>query len=289
MFLSGLFLGVSYFQNVVGIPSPVKKVYDSIQVFGGATIDKLQIENIEIDNETLTNIAISDRLIWNPTTILLAEFENNLIAGNVANLDSPVTKWQISRRESNSSVLKILGIVDVGVTEFVDYLCQANKTYIYEVNALTDTQISEAFVSEETNMSFYGWFLIGNDLDGSTYVYKMDLNVDFGGFQTEEDMTEYSTYIQYNAFAKGNRRFRRGTLTAIAGEIYSNGNSILQSVDYIDELQIRIQDISTKTLKSRKGDILKVKTKGFSVTPLNNGIESQPYIVKFDFIECESV
>jgi len=145
LFLSGLFLGVNYFQNVAGTPSPVKKIYDSIQIFGGATIDKLQIENIEIDNETLTNIAISDRLIWNPTTILLAEFENNLIAGNVANLDSPVTQWQISRRESNSSVLKILGTVDVGVTEFVDFSCQQNK--IYELNVACEQEILAGFYS----------------------------------------------------------------------------------------------------------------------------------------------
>jgi len=289
LFLSGSFIGVSFFQNIVGIPSPSPKIYDKLKIYGNATIDKLQIENIEIDNEILTNIAISDRLIWNPTTILLAEFENNLIAGNVANLDSPVTKWQISRIESDSSVLKILGAVDVGVTEFTDFSCQQNKIYEYQINALNSDQISEPFLTDEIEMNFYGWFLIGNDLDGSTYVYMLDLNVDFGGFQTEEDMTEYSTYTQFNAFAKGNRRFRRGTLTAIAGEISSNDSSILQSVDYVDELQIRIQDISTKTLKSRKGDILKVKTKGFSVTPLNNGIESQPYIVKFDFIECESI
>ena len=286
MFLSGLFLGVSYFQNVVGIPSPVKKVYDSIQVFGGATIDKLQIENIEIDNETLTNIAISDRLIWNPTTILLAEFENNLIAGNVANLDSPVTQWQISRRESNSSVLKILGTVDVGVTEFVDFSCQQNKIYEYQINALNSDQISEPFLADEIEMNFYGWFLIGNDLDGSTYVYKMDLNVSSGSLTNDEDFTENLSYTKYNSFSKGTRNFLRGSIQALVGDI-SSENGIVQSVDFTDTLRNRIQDITTKTLKNRKGELWRVKTHNYSATQINDGIDQQLYLINFDFIQCE--
>jgi len=286
LFLSGLFLGVNYFQNVAGTPSPVKKIYDSIQIFGGATIDKLQIENIEIDNETLTNIAISDRLIWNPTTILLAEFENNLIAGNVANLDSPVTQWQISRRESNSSVLKILGTVDVGVTEFVDFSCQQNKIYEYQINALNSDQISEPFLADEIEMNFYGWFLIGNDLDGSTYVYKMDLNVSSGSLTNDEDFTENLSYTKYNSFSKGTRNFLRGSIQALVGDI-SSENGIVQSVDFTDTLRNRIQDITTKTLKNRKGELWRVKTHNYSATQINDGIDQQLYLINFDFIQCE--
>ena len=290
MFLSGNFLSVSVFQNVVGIPSPVKRSYSSIKIYGNATIDKLQIKNIEVDNTTLQNIIITDKLVWTPDTIALCEFENSLLAGNIADLDSPVTNWQISRRESNSSVLKNLGIVDVSVNEFVDYECQANKNYVYEVYGINDTQISEPFITNSIDTSgIYGWFLVGNDVDGSTYVYKMDLNLDFGGYQNEEDFTEHNTYTKFNAFSVGERRFLRGTLSAIAGEISLDGNQLIQPVDYIDILRNRIQDISTKILKSRKGEIFKVKTHGFSATPVDNGIMSQPYIIKFDFIQCAEI
>lgn len=289
MFLSGVFLGINSFQNVVGVPSPVKRSYSTVKIYGNSTIDKLQIKNKEIDNETLKNIIITDNLKWTPDTITMCEFENNLLAGNIVNLDSPVTHWQISRRESDSSVLKNLGIIDVNINEFIDYETQQGKKYIYEVYALNDNQISEGFVTEEIETDYWGWYLIGNDKDGSTYVYYLDLNVEFGGYQNEEDFTEHPTYTQFNSFSKGERNFLRGTLSAIAGEISTNTNELLQTIDYIDTLRTRIQDISTKILKSRKGEIFKVKTRGYTATPLHNGIQSQPYIVKFDFIQCEDI
>jgi hypothetical protein len=289
MFLSGSFLGLSTFQNVVGISSPIKRSYQRVKIYGNATIDKLQIKNKEIDNETLKNIIITDKLKWTPNTIALCEFENNLIAGNIVNLDSPVTHWQISRRESGSSVLKTIGKVEVGTTEFIDYTCQQGKKYIYEIYGINDTQMSEPFITEEIETDFWGWYLIGNDQDSSTYVYMLDLDVNFDGYQVEEDITEHPTYLQFNAFSKGQRQFVRGTLSAIAGEISSSTGELLQPSEYITTLQDRIQDISTKILKSRKGEIYKVKTHGFKATPVNNGIMSQPYIVQFNFVQCEKI
>ena len=289
MFLSGNFLSVGVFQNVIRVPSPVLRNYSSVKIYGNAVIDKLQIKNKEVDNATLQNIIITDTLKWTPETVAMCEFENNLLAGNVVGLDSPVTHWQISRRESNSSILKNLGIVDVSNIEFTDYTCQQGKKYVYEIYAVNDSQVSEGFVTDEIEMNFWGWFLIGNDPDGSTYVYNLNLNVDFGGYQNDEDFTEYETYQEFNAFSVGKRNFLRGSLSAITGDISTNTGELLQPVDYIETLRNRIQDISTKILKSRKGEIFKVKTHAFSAVPVDNGIEIQPYIVKFDFIECEKI
>lgn len=289
MLLSGSFLGTNTFQNIDGTPSPVKRSYSKVKIYGDATIDKLQIKKKEIDNETLKNIIITDKLTWTKDTILLAEFENNLLAGNIADLDSPVTHWQISRRESNSNVLKSLSTVIVDINEFTDYECQANKTYVYEVYALNSEQVSEGFVTEEIKMDFYNWFLVGENSDGSTYVYSMDLNLDFGGYTNEEDLTEYGTFTQFNAFSVGKRNFLRGSLSAIVSEISTENGGLLQTVEFVETLRNRIQDISTKILKSRKGEIFKVKTHGFTATPVHNGIANQPYIIKFDFIQCENI
>jgi hypothetical protein len=289
LYLSGSFLGLSVFQKVEDIP--IRRVYSKIRIYGSGTVDNLQILDKELTNTEIEDIDTSEELGWTSNTLLLAKFDGNLIAGNIdsGEIVETVENWQITRRESDSSVLTVLDTIDVSELSFVDYTCQQDKNYIYDVFPLTDTQICQVLETEEIETDFWGWYLIGTDSDDTTYVYHLDLNVSFGGYQTEEDFTEYENFTQFNAFAKGLRKFIRGSLSAIAGTITTSTGDFLQTVDYIYDLQNRIQDISTKILKSRKGEIYKVKTHGFTANPVNDGIKSQPYIIKFDFIECENV
>ena len=103
MFLAGSFLGLSTFQSVEGSNIPLRHTYQKIRIYGNATIDKLQIKNIEMSDEDLQNIIMTDNSIWDINTLAMAEFENDLIAGNISNLINPVTKWQVNRREVSGS------------------------------------------------------------------------------------------------------------------------------------------------------------------------------------------
>jgi len=285
MILSGLFLGVSYFQKVVGIPSPIPKTYTSLKIYGASTIDKLQIKNIEVDNTTLQNTIITDSAIWGPNHILLAEFENNLIGGNVANLDSPVTHWQISRRESGSDVLKILNTVPVGTTEFIDYLCQQGKTYIYEVNAINANQISEAFVTEAVEMDFFGYYLVSED---EGLVYKFDLNVTSGANEYAEDVTFYDGFGKYPAKTIGQRKYLKTSVSAICATVDINGQ-LLQSVEYMNSLRDFITNGKSKIYKTRKGSIHRVFTHNYKEPIWNDAIGQQIQVVTFDIVEDADV
>jgi len=285
MFFSGNFLGVSSFQKVVGIPSPVLRSYTSVKVYGNATIDKLQIKNEEIDNTTLQNTAIAENLVWTPKTLLMAEFENNLIGGNVSGLDSPLTHWQVSRRESGSSILKNLGTVNVGVTEFIDYEAQPFKTYEYQINALNSEQVSEAFVTDEIDMNFYGYYLVSED---EGLAYKFDLNVKSGNNEYVEDIVIHDNYTQYPAISIGKRKYLKTSIQAICGEVDING-FLQQSVDYIDTLKDFVLNGKNKLWKTRKGGIHKVFTHNFKYQNLDDGIEQQIMIVSFDIVEVADV
>ena len=281
-------MGLSTFQSVEGSNIPLRKTYSKVRVYGNSIIDKLQIKNIEISDSELQNIIMTDNLIWDANTLLMAEFENDLVAGNIADLTNPITKWQINRREVSGSTFKVLDVVDVGVSEYIDYSAQHGKNYIYSLFATSENEQSEPLECEEIETDFFGWYLIGNDPDGSTYVYVLDLNVSSGSITNDEDFTEYQGYGKFNSFAKGQRNFIRGSVQAIAGTIQSN-STLLQSVDYIDTLRNRIQDVSTKILKNRKGEIWKVKTHGYNASQLDDSINQQVYLVNFNFIQCEEM
>ena len=284
MFLSGSLLGISVFEQAQS--KPVARQYSKIKVYGNATIDKLHVRSTALDNTTLQNIILTDQSQWTPDTLLLARFENNLGGGNIVSLTESITNWQVNRTDTSSNVLKVLGTVDVSQTSYVDYTAQANKTYQYEVFGLSTNQISEGLLSSQILTNFYGHYIIGQDSNGTTYAYKLDLNASLGSVTNNEDFTEYPSYTKYNSYAKGQRNYLSGTISAIAGDIQSNTGEILQTPDYIDTLRNRIQDISTKYLKTRKGEVYLVKTHNFSMQVLDNGIGSQPYIVQFDFAQC---
>ena len=98
----------------------------------------------------------------------------------------------------------------------------------------------------------------------------------------------YDTYNKYNTFTKGKRDFASGTLQLLLGEVQCD-NGFLQAVDYLNDFRTRIMDNTTKILKSRKGEIYKVKTHNLKISPFEGAIKSQPYLVSFEFIECEEV
>lgn len=286
MFLSGAFLGYSYFAKAVQFPVPA--AYTKIQFFGDIIVDAVHILNYTMTEEECNAV---DPLIlpgWTDNTIALANFTYTLQAGNILNLTESITGWDIYRKVTGETALKYIGHNGATEITFDDFYASANKNYQHVIFPITSTQIGEPIVTNSVSADFYGWFLVGED-SGGTYVYKFDMNLDFGGYQNAEDVTEYETYNKYNAFAKGSRDFLRGEIQCLAGEIENSSGEFLQPIEYMDTLRTRINDSTTKTLKSRKGEIYKVKTRGFSMTPLDNAIGSQPYMMGFSFIQCEDI
>jgi len=108
MFLSGSFLGLTDFEYAQATPLP--RAFKRVTIYGGnVIIDKLQIENYEMSDDDLAMLNILNLNKWNPTsTVLSSEFNNTLDGGNVINLTSKVTKWQLYRREVGSETLCLI-------------------------------------------------------------------------------------------------------------------------------------------------------------------------------------
>jgi hypothetical protein len=285
MYLSGIFLGYSVFEHVnATAATPV--AYARIKFLGNCTID-----NVHIVNEVLTDAEIDAKVItandtWTNTTLALATFESGSIgAGNITNLNEALVGWDVYRKVVGETTLTKVGTVDPTETHIIDYFTQANKNYQYVIYPFTTNQLGEPILSNEILADYYGWYLIGTDDDDTIYVYNFDLNLDFKGYDYAEDFNEYETYTKYNAFSKGSRNFIKGSITAIAGDL-DTSDQFDQTIDYLDDMKDRIQSISTKTIKSRKGELYNVKTHALKITPLENKLHSQPYMIEFQFIQC---
>ena len=285
MFLSGAFLGLSTFQSVEGSNIPLRHTYQKIRIYGNATIDKLQIKNIEMSDEDLQNIIMTDNSIWDINTLAMAEFENDLIAGNISNLINPVTKWQVNRREVSGSTFKVLDVVDVGVSEYIDYSAQHGKNYIYSLFATSENEQSEPLECEEVETDFFGYYLVDEE-EGK--VYKFDLNVQSGTKQYQEDVTISKSYGKYPTISQGQSRYFSTTLSCICGTVDINGR-LQQSINYVDGLREFILNGKQKIFKTRRGEIYKVYTNNYSEQQLDDGIKEQIILVSFDITEVASI
>ena len=278
-------MGLSTFQSVEGSNIPLRHTYQKIRIYGNATIDKLQIKNIEMSDEDLQNIIMTDNSIWDINTLAMAEFENDLIAGNISNLINPVTKWQVNRREVSGSTFKVLDVVDVGVSEYIDYSAQHGKNYIYSLFATSENEQSEPLECEEVETDFFGYYLVDEE-EGK--VYKFDLNVQSGTKQYQEDVTISKSYGKYPTISQGQSRYFSTTLSCICGTVDINGR-LQQSINYVDGLREFILNGKQKIFKTRRGEIYKVYTNNYSEQQLDDGIKEQIILVSFDITEVASI
>lgn len=284
MYLSGYFLGVSYLINTN--KTPTARAYSGVKFYGQNTLSNIQIYDKLLSQEEINAIGLDYTPIWNENTILLAQFtDNNLVAGNIKNLNKNIMNWEIDRKEKGETSFKKLAVIDNDITEYIDWTTSANKSYTYNIFPVTDEEIGEPLITNEINTNYYGWYLIDKDTNA---VYMFDLNVKSGNITNEVDFTEYKGYNQYSAFSVGKRDYIKGNLSAIAGNISNNG-VVNQSNAYLDDLRTFVNNGNPKILKNRKGNVWNVMTTNYQQNILDDGISEQLYNISFDFIECSKV
>jgi len=284
---SGTFLGVVPFGfNIFAGPTPLvpdDKTYDTVTLSGPAYFDKLHIQNVEVsqsvvDAYTLDLYAPS----WGGTTILLANFEDTLDAGNVV-IDSgnPLVGWTVTRREQGSSLAETICEPDITETGCIDTTAQLGKTYIYDIYPYTNEEVGEALESDPVTVDYYGYFLI-DPSDGTAY--KFDLNAISGTMANDTSMTEYETFTERNAYSFVDKNIMRCTISAVVGE--DDNGDLSQTVELLDTLKAFINNGQEKIFKTRKGEVYRGITINHQKTPINDDLSEQVYSVSFDFIEA---
>lgn len=279
--MNGMVLGVVVLAQAISSPVPV--MYNSIKVFGQSIVDYIQIQNVEKLESDIPNLKLYDTPIWDGNTIMLANFENTLNAGNVTSLTNPILNWVVQRRKTTDTSFTTLATLDVSQKSYVDTTLEPNVEYIYQIIATNDTEQSEPLVNMLDSV-FYNSVL--SDLEG-TIAYVFDFNLDFDGFENEVAYQRYDGFSKNSAYSFGKRDFRFGSATAILSSSFSD---VTQTIDFIKTFTQFINNGQPKIFKDRKGNVLKVVTTGgVKQKPLSIAIGEQPYEISFNFEEVGEV
>lgn len=280
-FLNGTFLGYSTMQYQPSIPSPIS--YNKITFYGGqSTFDKIHIQNIALTNTQIQAINPTDQILWQPTTLLLANFDaHTLDGGNIISLPSSLVGWKIYRRDTSTNISTLIATVSAGTTTYTDYGVSAYRNYIYELIPYTANALGSSLLTKSTYSDFYGWYLM--DYNNPSTVYKFDLNLSSNEMVNETNVVIYDTYTQKPSIAIGNKDYFKGSISCITGTINTDG-TIYQPVDYLDQLRSFINNKHTKLFKSRKGNTWKVITFGMNEKFMDD-VGQQPVTITFNFSE----
>lgn len=281
MILGGWLIGLSTFDYAIS--SPESRSYSNIKVYGGNTIiDKLHIYNTIKTDDFIASVSTTVPHVWTTDTILLAEFTYTLDGGNVINLPTALTGWEIYRREVGATTNALITTVPAGTMQYVDYGVSAYKTYTYELIPITATSIGAPVIPDNIYTDFFGWYLM--DYDNPTTVYKFDLDVKSGTLSNEVDVTTHQNYTQFPSVAQGDRNYIRGEFSCLAGAIDCGTGEIIQPSEYLETFRAFINNKRPKTFKSRKGDLWKVLTYGCNIEYMDE-IQQQPATIQFSFCQ----
>ena len=282
MYLSGYIVGLSYLGFVP--PPVVPTAFEKITIYGEQAVDFLWVKNKVLTDAEIEAIAIDDTPIWDADTILLANYDDSINAGNIVTLDNAIVKWVVQRQEASSAIRQTISSVANTVSELNDYTIAANKNYQYYIFPVTATETGEPLESDAIDADFYNWSL--TDPVANT-VFLFDFNLDSGDIVNDIDRSEYETFTKFNKVSRGKRDFIKGGITCLAGYINSNGN-YESPITYLENMKDIINNGNIKYLKSRKGNVWAVDTYGFKYKYMD-AISDQPQTISFEFMEIAEV
>lgn len=285
MILGGSFLGVSTLTGLVQFPEP--SAYTAIRINGEAIYDYVWSRNFVMTDAQIRALELDVTPVFDGTTIMLANFNNNLGAGSVDSITNPITSFDVNRRKSDETTFTLLDNVASTVTSYNDVTAEPNVTYIYEILAKNATEISEPLLADPLESDFYNWLIIDPET-ATTYVFN--LNLQSSAFANEIDYNRYDGYNKYSPFTFGDRDFLTGSVSAIlASNNEVCGVEVEQSVEFLDQFRAFINNKKEKILKSRKGHVIRVVTTDYNSNIWLDELGEQLYRVSFNFTEVGAV
>ena len=108
MVLNGSVYGSTIYSGLNLDQYPSASEYTGVEIIGPGIFDMVWYRNIEMSDDDIRQLDITTQYVWDDTTVLLANFNNNLDAGSVDNLSSPITGFDLDRRKTTESTFTSL-------------------------------------------------------------------------------------------------------------------------------------------------------------------------------------
>lgn len=199
------------------------------------------------------------------------------------------TQLSIYRNQTDASITEhIFNSSATDVHSFIDASARNGVQYRYTAFGLSDFDQSSAITSDVTQICVWNWAILSctEDSDGVYHpqkIFAFGKNLSSGDISNNNAPQILQNFTRYPTVQPSPFNYKTGTLTSLIGTI-SNGV-------YSDTVSERneIMDLSTTQntlfLKSRKGDLMKIRVSGAIESGTMDNSAAQAQTIKLPWVE----
>lgn len=209
--------------------------------------------------------------IYGAGTYLLADFTNELQAGNLGATDDMLTGLSVYRRQGEAGLLRHVADLPLNTGKLYDFSARSQQgPYTYHLFPMgATTYITDPILSNRVTPCFWNWSILAcRRRDGDVYhvtaEYVFGKNLSSGSISNNNNPSILETFTRYPTIQAAQANYKSGTLTSLIGIVdYQKKRN-----GYYDTLEMRdaVYGLSTTTdelfLKNRKGDLLRIRISG---------------------------
>ena len=253
---------------------------DSVSLVGAQTCRYLWVTNGIPDS--------FDQPQFGENTYLLANFRSGLGAGTIET-SVAVESWEIYRRDTETEEYRKVAAVPAEELRFWDCSAVSQANYIYYVFGVGENVFATSpMLSNEVKVCLWDWTILSCTSGENGYavedVFRFGLNVSSGGVENNNEPSILKNFTRYPTVQLAPQNYRSGTLSAYIGKINA-------AYDYEDSRKVRdaIYALSTTKntlfLKTRKGDLMRVRIAGPITMTTKDNTREQAQVASVPWIE----
>ena len=280
--------GVTYTQTAI----------QAVKIDGTLQCDFMQILKGEASTATITSFI--DNNAYTPEndaqTYFLADFTDGLDAGNLSIGGDNVVGFAVYRMTGGSTTLQHVADVPISADGLLDYAACSQTTYQYYIFPIGEaTYVTNPLISNAVAPCLWDWAILECEKVTGVNYYTVVSEFLFGKNLSSGDISNNNTpnvmenFTAYPTVQLSPSLFQSGTLSSLIGIIdYENGNG------YYDTIAMRnaIWALSTTRndlfLKSRKGDLLKIRIDGEITMQTMDNTRQQAQTASVPWVEVGS-
>lgn len=263
----------------------------SLQMEGSQMCDYVLVSQNELTSTVRNNILSEPS--YHPTDVpgqFFADFDTDLNGGGFGN--TGFTKFAIYRYLAGSPTLT--HVFDTSPEDgnvVIDCGSKNAEAYTYYAFGITDTASSAALISNQITTCIWNWSVLSctQDENGVFHPQKIFFfgkNLSSGDVSNNNTPQILQNFTQYPTVQTAPFNYKSGTLTSLIGTISDGKYS--DTVNLRDEILSLSTTRNTLFLKSRKGDLLRIRiSAAIEVSTMDNS-PTQAQTAKISWVEVGS-
>lgn len=263
-----------------------------MELDGVQSCDYLIVSDGEISDAVRNNIL--EDMSYHPDTVathFYADFLYNANGGAVAG--TTIIGWSIYRYTYDEPIMRHIADLNVGDgTVLYDCGVTNGQTVQYFAFALSaSTYATDSIQSELVSPCDWSWVLLSckRGEDGAYHpqeVFKFRNNTAVSSISNNNEANILPNFTRYPTVQRSNQNYKSGSLTSLIGQIVRSRYS--DTIEERDAVYALSSTDNTLFLKSRKGDLIKIRIAGaISMETMNNSA-GQEQTVTLPWVETGS-